>query len=214
MIKRFLLCLIGLFLLGSLFANVFPLHLHLDGYYPVLDNKVLFYKFDKGIGYIKQRQLLVNNLAPTTREKIDFDNRQVIISTLMDDKKVTPDRIISFDSYFASLQRKAFRKSYFAQVKTKRQQTVVTTSGLIGEFKLELPSIAMPKAVKRFLGSSAGRLNLDGTQKLTLEVGSTKRKLQPIYETSSKSRFDLKMEQETNLRLSGKIGDKIDVNLK
>jgi len=214
MIKRFLLCLIGLFLLGSLFANVFPLHLHLDGYYPVLDNKVLFYKFDKGIGYIKQRQLLVNNLAPTTREKIDFDNRQVVISTLIDDKKVTPDRIISFDSYFASLQRKAFRKSYFAQVKTKRQQTVVTTSGLIGEFKLELPSIAMPKAVKRFLGSSAGRLNLDGTQKLTLEVGSTKRKLQPIYETSSKSRFDLKMEQETNLRLTGKIGDKIDVNLK
>ena len=214
MIKRFLLCLVGLTLFGSMFANVFPLHLQLKGYHPILDNQVDLYKLNKGIAYIKQRQYLVNNLAPTTKEKIDFDKRQVIISTMIDDKKITEDRVISFDSYFQALQHKAFRKSYFAQVKTKRQQTVVTTSGLIGEFKLELPSIAIPKAVQKFLGSSAGRLNLDGTQKLTIEAGSTKRKLQPIYETSSKSRFDLKMEQETNLRLSGKIGDKIDVNLK
>jgi len=214
MIKRVLAITFGIGLLSVLTANVMPLYLHLPGYHPLIDNQVDVYKLDKGIGFNKSRQYLIPTIAPTKKESIDLPNQLVTISTTIDDRKITDDRLLSFNSYFRSLRRKTFRKSLFSQVKTKRQQTVITTSGLIGEFKLELPAIAIPKAVQKVLGSSAGRLNLDGTQKITLEAGSTKRKLQPIYETSSSSRFDLKMEQETNLRLSGKIGDKIAVNLK
>lgn len=214
MIRRLLAVLSGLGLLSVLAGNALPMHLYLPGYQPIIDNQVEVYKLDKGIGYVKARRFLIPAIAPTRKETVDLPNRQVIISTLVDERKITQDRVLSFDSYFRGLQRRTFRKSLFAQVKTQRQQAVVTTSGLIGEFKLELPAIAIPKAVQKVLGSSAGRLNLDGTQKITLEAGSTKRKLQPIYETSSSSRFDLKMEQETNLRLSGKIGDKIAVNLK
>ncbi|MDZ4122316.1 MAG: hypothetical protein U1C33_07825, partial [Candidatus Cloacimonadaceae bacterium] len=68
--------------------------------------------------------------------------------------------------------------------------------------------------MQRILGSKAGRLNLDGTQKITLQASSTKRKQVPIYETNRGSTFDLKMEQETNLRLTGTIGEKIAVNMK
>ena len=51
-------------------------------------------------------------------------------------------------------------------------------------------------------------------QKVTIKVGSTKRKNVAIYETENTGQLDIKMEQETNLRLTGTIGDKIGVNLK
>ncbi len=214
MTKRLAAVLLMLCALGAVWANMMPLHLYLPGYHPLVNNRVDVYKTHKGIGFLKQRPYLVTGFAPTLEEEIDLANQRVIISTLVDGYKITEDRPVSFASYFKAMRHRAFHKSLFDEMRTTRQQTVVTTSGLIGEFKLELPSIAVPKAVQKVLGSSAGRLNLDGTQKITLEAGSTKRKLQPIYETKSASRFDLKMEQETNLRLTGTIGEKISVNLK
>jgi len=208
MIKRVLAITFGIGLLSVLTANVMPLYLHLPGYHPLIDNQVDVYKLDKGIGFNKSRQYLIPTIAPTKKESIDLPNQLVTISTTIDDRKITDDRLLSFNSYFRSLRRKTFRKSLFSQVKTKRQQTVITTSGLIGEFKLELPAIAIPKAVQKVLGSSAGRLNLDGTQKITLEAGSTKRKLQPIYETSSSSRFDLKMERRPTCGSQVKLATK------
>ena len=97
---------------------------------------------------------------------------------------------------------------------TQAQQTTVTKTGMIKEFSIDLPSIAVPKAVQKVLGSSAGRLNIDGTEKISMEVGSTKRKNVAIYETNTASQLDIKMRQDTNLRLTGTIGEKIGVNLK
>jgi hypothetical protein len=187
---------------------------YLRGYSPIIGNEVDIYKLDKGLGQVKTRRWLVPGIAPTKSERIDFENSLVYISTLVDGMPIYPEVAISFDRYFANLRRNSFRKSLFTQVKNTSRQSQVTTSGLIKEFSIELPSIAMPKAVQKILGSSAGRLNLDGTQKLTLQAGSTKRKRVAVYDTDNKSRFDLKMEQETNLRLSGTIGEKIAVNLK
>ncbi|MGC9362543.1 MAG: hypothetical protein ACP5F3_06410, partial [Candidatus Syntrophosphaera sp.] len=146
--------------------------------------------------------------------EIDFKNELVVISTRIDGFDILPDFVISFDGYFANLQKQAFRKSLIEQYKTQAQQTSVTTTGLIKEFEIKLPTIAMPRAVQRVLGSSAGKLKLDGTEKVMIEAGSTKRKNVAIYETDNASRFDLKMKQETNLHLSGTIGEKIAVNLK
>ncbi len=212
--RRFLL--IGLFLIIACigFSTVFYPRLYLKGYDPLIYNTVDVYKLHKGLEFTTSQPYMIRDFAPTTEEKIDFPNQKVIISTQIDGFRLVPDRSVSFDTYFTNLQIKSFRKSMLNQYKTQVDQTQVTTSGLIKEFSIELPTIAIPKAVQKVLGSSAGKLNLDGTQKVTIEAGSTKRKNVAIYESNNASRFDLKMEQETNLRLSGTIGEKIAVNLK
>lgn len=211
--NRKLLILLGLLPL-ALLANVFEPRLYLEGYYPLINNKADIYKLDKGLNIYRTKPYEITAFATLRKEKVDFAKQQVIISTELAGKKLIPDIPLSFDSYLANMQKTSFRKSLNANIKQSTQTTVVSTGGLIGEFVLDLPAIAIPRAVQKVLGNRAGRLNLDGTQKITLQVSSTKRKQIPIYETQNRSTFDIKMEQETNLRLTGTIGEKIAVNLK
>ncbi|MCB5266596.1 MAG: hypothetical protein LHW46_00605 [Candidatus Cloacimonetes bacterium] len=198
----------------AILANVFEPRLYLQGYYPLNNNMAEIYKLDKGLNIYRTKAYQIPGLAIDRNEDVDFENQQIIISTLVAGKKLIPDIPISFDGYLANMQKNVFRKSLNANIKQKTQTTEVAVGGLIGEFVLDLPAIAIPKAVQKVLGNRAGRLNLDGTQKITLAVSSTKRKQIPIYETENRSTFDIKMEQETNLRLTGTIGEKITVNLK
>ncbi len=214
MLKRCILVAVVLSLACLALAEDFYPRLYIGGYNPLVGNRVDIYNLYKGLNFNAEQPYLVREFAPDSKEEIDFDNSQVLISTQIEGFDLVPPRVLSFDAYFANLTRQAFRKSLFNQYTTQEQQTQVTTTGLIKEFVLELPTIAMPKSVQKVLGSSAGRLNLDGTEKVTIEAGSTKRKNVAIYETNNASNFDLKMEQETNLRLSGTIGEKIGVNLK
>ncbi len=195
-------------------ASAFYPRLYIEGYNPVIYNKPDLFKLQKGLYLISSHDYFISGFAPQYTEEIDFDNELVIISTTIDGLKILPDFIISFDAYFSNLQKQAFQESLIDQYQTQAQQTDVTTTGLIKEFEIKLPTIAMPRAVQRVLGSSAGKLKLDGTEKVMIEAGSTKRKNVAIYETDNASRFDLKMKQETNLHLSGTIGEKISVNLK
>ncbi|HNQ44398.1 MAG TPA: hypothetical protein PKI59_08200, partial [Candidatus Cloacimonadota bacterium] len=210
--KWFLLFLLTIPIL--LQAEVFEPKLYIDGYYPLINNKVDVYKLDRGLNIYRAKPYEIPALQIERKETIDFPNQKVVISTEVAGQKLYPDVILSFDTYMANMRRVAFRKSLNTHIKQVTQQTQVSTSGLIREFVLELPQIAIPRTVQRVLGTKAGKLNLDGTQKITMGVSSTKRKQIPIYETDQKSTFDIKMEQETNLRLSGTIGEKIAVNLK
>lgn len=212
--KKALLAITILILAGSAFGSGFYPRFYLDDYAPMIGNRVDLYKLNKGLALATAKTLKVRDFGTTTKETVDFANQQVVISTQVAGYEIIPDRVVSFDEYFSNLKRRAFRLSLINQYKTQTQQTQVTTTGLIKEFAITLPTIAMPKAVQKVLGSSAGKLNLDGTQKIILEAGSTKRKNVAIYESNNASRFDLKMMQETNLRLSGTIGEKIAVNLK
>ena len=47
--------------------------------------------------------------------------------------------------------------------------------GLIPEIVIKLPKMALPKSVRRFMGDKAGRLNLNGSQRLTFAGRSTSR---------------------------------------
>jgi hypothetical protein len=214
MLKRLLIPLIPFIVISALTANSFYPRLYLPGYVPQVENQMDVYKLNKGLELYKDQPYLIQGFKLDRKEKVDFEAQKVIISTQIGDFKLVPDRTVSFDSYFTNLKKKAFRKSLIENFSSRTQQTEVTTTGLIREFVLEIPSIAMPKAVQKVLGSSPPRLNLDGTQKISLEAGSVKRKNVAIYEADNSSRFEVKMEQETNLRLSGTIGDKISVNLK
>ncbi len=179
----------------------------------MINNRIEVYKINKGMNYYKTIPLEIPAFAPTYKEKVDFANNKIVLSVEVDNFKITPDVPFSFDRYLANMQVKAFHKSLLANFKTQEQETQTVSSGLFKDLTL-LPEIAMPKAMQKVLGSSAGRLNLDGTQKLTMQASNTHRKQVPIYDESGKNVFDLKMEMETNLRLSGTIGDKIAVNFK
>lgn len=212
--KYFALFSLILVLTGLYASPEFYPRLWIEGYEPLVYNTVDIYKLYKGNNYLKQNPYFINSFAPIQDEEIDFANQKVVLVTKIGDYELVPGRTLSFDRYFANMQRRSFRKLLFEQYRTQATQTQVTNTGLIKEYVLELPTIAVPKSVQRVLGTSAGKLNLDGTEKVTLEVGSTKRKNVAIYETDNASQFDIKMEQETNLRLTGTIGDKINVNLK
>ncbi len=214
MIKRLLVSLLILLILGLLSASVFFPRIFLPGYSPFTYNKADIYKINKGLNLPKEKPYVVTGMAPTTTQSIDFETNKVTISTLVEGEPLIPDYVIPYDSYLASLKMMIFRKALLKKIKTTRATTQQTETGLIREFVLELPTMAMPKAVQKVLGSRAGRLNLDGTQKITIEGSSTKRRRVPIYETTNTSRFDFKMKQDTNLRLTGTIGEKIGVNLK
>lgn len=214
MLKRCILFGLALVILGSLYANEFYPRLYLSGYTPQVFNQMDVYKLNKGLALYKDQPYLIQSFALTTGEEIDFANEKVVISTQVGDFKLIPDRTVSFTSYFENLKKQTWRKSLLSQTKARTEQTAVSTTGLIKEFVLEIPSIAIPKAMQKVLGNAPPKLSLDGTQKVSLEAGSIKRKNVAIYEADNSSRFDIKMEQETNIRLAGTIGEKIAVNLK
>ena len=213
--KKFVAFSILIMSLGLLFAQQeFYPRIWIHGYNPLVYNTVDVYKLNKGNNYLKQKPYFITGIEPKQDHKIDFERQRLVLTTSIGDYELLPGRTISFNSYFRNMQRKAFRKSLFERYRTQSTQTQVTSTGLIKEYVLELPTIAMPKSVQRVLGGSAGKLNLDGTEKVTLEVGSTNRKNVAIYDQDNAGQFDIKMEQETNLRLTGTIGEKIAVNLK
>ncbi len=208
-----LICL--LLIVSGLFASPeFYPRLWIEGYNPLVYNTVDIYKLYRGNNYLKQNPWFISSFAPSQDEIIDFEQGKVVITTKAGNYELVPGYTLSFDRYFANLKSKSFRKSLFENYRNQSTQTQITSTGLIKEYVLELPSIAVPKSVQKVFGSSAGKLNLDGTEKVTIEVGSTKRKNVAIYETENTGQLDIKMEQETNLRLTGTIGDKIGVNLK
>jgi hypothetical protein len=187
---------------------------YLPGYYPIVFNQVDYYKVNNSKNFIKTKPYLIQTFGTTHPKKIDFDSQKIIISTKVGDETLHPDYIVSFDKYIESMQAKVFRRTLLLQSLTSSDQASTQTGGLIKDITIDLPNIAIPRSIRRILGNKAGRLNLDGTQRITFSGASTKRKIIPIYERNAGSSFDLKMEQETNLRLSGTIGEKIAVNLK
>ncbi|MBM4403571.1 MAG: hypothetical protein FJ042_04190 [Candidatus Cloacimonetes bacterium] len=211
--KKSLLILIIVSTAIAVWSTVFNPRLYLQGFQSLIHNRVDVYKINKGLHIYRSRPLMIPGILPETKEKIDFENRKVIISTIVGTFKIHPDVAMPFDSYFARMQARVFKQSLLTQTRTPSQQTQTQRSGLISEITIDLPSIAIPRAVRRVLGSKAGRLNLDGTQKMTLQAASIKRKRVPIYDTTGGNTFDLKLEQETNLRLTGTIGEKIAVNM-
>jgi hypothetical protein len=188
--------------------------LYLPGYAPVIYNQVDLYKINNGLDFNKTRPYQISSFGTVSKKQIIFDSLKIVISTKVSDETIYPDVIMSFDKYIEGIREKVFHRSLISEVLTQQEQTTTQTGGIIKDITIQLPNIAIPKTIRRILGSKAGKLNLDGTQRITLSGTSTKRKIIPIYETNRGSRFDLKMQQDTDLRLTGTIGEKISVNLK
>lgn len=213
MLKRLLITLILILAIALPALGYVYMRLYLPGYSPFIYDKVDIYKINKGNNFNKVNPYLIPKFGTSDKRQVQIEEQQVIISTLFGDEKIYPDIILTMDEFFARMQQRTYHQSLTTQVCTKATGNATQTGGLIKDLPFVLPNIAMPKTIKRILGTKAGRLTLDGTQRISLAGTSTKRKKIPLYETNRGSRFDLKMQQDTNLRLSGTIGEKIAVNL-
>ncbi|HOV15893.1 MAG TPA: hypothetical protein PLF50_00075 [Candidatus Cloacimonadota bacterium] len=212
--KRFFLIITFAIIICGIYSAQLPSKYYLPNYYPFIYNQVDIYKINKGISLYKQNPYLVRVLGPATQKIFDLDSMRVIISTKVGDESLYPDVYVPLEKYFANLEYQIYHRSLTTQILTAKENAATQTGGLIRELTLDIPSIAMPKTMKKILGNKPGRLNLDGTQRITMTGTSTKRKIIPIYETDHGSRFDFKMKQDTNINLSGTIGEKINVLLK
>ncbi|MCL1827445.1 MAG: cell surface protein SprA, partial [Candidatus Cloacimonetes bacterium] len=90
----------------------------------------------------------------------------------------------------------------------------VESTGLIPDFVIKLPPMAMPRTLTRIMGTQAGRLRLTGSQKITIGGTQTKRDTKAVTEYGGNSNFALNMRQDLNMNLTGTFGEKITVNIK
>ncbi len=215
MYRKSILIAVLILFSATLIADVFPPEIRLNGYPKITGNKVTFFNIPKTPIYSYEKPYINNLLKPDTQIEIDFDKMKVVYKTTYRNVEVLPDLYVSFDGYFAeilknTLTEKITKNSIDFIMSEDRQ----VDTGIIPEITIKIPKEAIPKGMRSFLGDEQGKLNLDGSQKLTVTGTSTKRETNIVYEGKDNSNFDLEMKQELDLRLRGKIGKKISVDLK
>ncbi|MDO9578191.1 MAG: hypothetical protein Q7J16_09930 [Candidatus Cloacimonadales bacterium] len=194
-------------------AEVFTPHYTLPGYTPLINNQLDYYKMRNGFSISAYAKYNLGGYDVKTEKEIEFDQQRVTLVSKL-------GNIILGNAYYMSLV--SFNDSYFAAYFHKKirenARTVLNTAdrtnegGLIPEIVIDLPKIALPKAVRKFMGNKAGRLNLDGTQRLTFSGRDTKNN-EEGDERNRNQNFDLVIQQDLNLRLRGTIGEKIHVDV-
>ncbi|MCK5347150.1 MAG: hypothetical protein KAR20_27260, partial [Candidatus Heimdallarchaeota archaeon] len=194
-------------------ADVFLPHYTLPGFTPLNNNQLDFFKMHDGFSLSSYAKHKFGNYQVTTEKEIEYDEQRVTLVPKLGNLVLGTTyhmSLISFnDSNFAA---------YFYQKIQENARTVLNTSdrtdeaGLIPEIVIDLPKIALPKAVRRFMGNKAGRLSLDGTQRLTFSGRYSKRD-EEGDENDRETNFDIVIQQDLNLRLRGTIGEKIHVDV-
>ncbi len=212
--KKILLILAIGFVWMLAFAETFSPLLYIGDYSPVVDNKIIYYKLDKGLNFRKAAPYMVTDFGTKTTEKVDYQNQNVKLTAQIGEIQLYPAVVLSFDEYFNNLSSAIYhvemRKTVLDMFSISNRSS---TAGIIPEITIDLPNIAIPKSVRKFLGNKAGKLSLDGSQKLTFTGTSTKSQNHLVGENMKGSNFDVVMRQDLNLSLKGTIGDKITVSL-
>lgn len=194
-------------------AETFAPRYYLNGYYPLVYNKIDYLKMHKGFNISEYSRPQLTNSPITTQVVIDYDNDLVTLTPVLNKTIIDKPWIISIDRYFENSFHAIFKAKLAEKIKELlRKKDRTEKVGLIPEIVIELPNIALPKAVRRFMGDKAGRLNLDGTQRLTFSGNKTTRD-EKGGENDQRGDFDVVLQQDLNLRLRGTIGEKIHVDV-
>ncbi|MDP8232359.1 MAG: hypothetical protein P9L91_06790, partial [Candidatus Zophobacter franzmannii] len=215
MLRKSILSVVLLLLTLSLIATVFPPEIRIPGYPLLKGNKVDFFGQAKPPIYSYTKPSINNLLKVNTETSVDFETMQIVLKTTYNNIELYPDIYMDFDSYLDKmlehlLKDKITKNSISYIFQDDRQ----VDTGLIPEITIKIPKEAIPKQFRSILGDEQGKLNLDGSQRLTVTGTSTKRNTNIVYEGKDNSNFDLEMKQDLDLRLKGKIGQKISVDLK
>jgi len=196
------------------FAESFPREYYLEGVSPLDGNEIDFYKVNNGFVIASNDIYFLNNFTLQTISEFDFDNWRVKLTAKINNvDDIYFPIYLDIDDYIHN----NFRATYYKLLVEKSKELLKkedrsSGAGLIPD--IELPKIALPKVVRKFMGGkNTARLSLDGNQKLTFAGSSTVRKNAQVSEDSQRKDFDLEMRQDLNLRLRGTIGSKIHVDV-
>ncbi len=173
-----------------------------------------FYHQPSGYNFTSQRRTIPMPFKPTQTVQFDFDAQVVKIEILMLNSYplITPI-YMDMQRYQELALYQAFKDKLYENVRAELDKTDRSTGqGLIPEIVIDLPKSALPKAVRKFMGNKAGRLNLDGSEKITIG-GTSSHRSSSQDEGDQNNDFDLDFRQDLNLRLNGTIGEKVHVNV-
>jgi hypothetical protein len=187
----------------------------LSGHVPVSNNRPDFYKQPQGISIVEDQGFLLDAMNARLEYVVDSENGYVLIYIRNGKHQLTYPIYVSFETYldnmFAAVWEKELEKMRIQNLNARR---TTTGTGLIPELVMNIPAAAMPKTMRRIMGSQTARLNITGSQRATISVSRTVRETNLVTEFGSNANFDIIMRQDLNLNVRGTIGDKITVNVK
>jgi len=217
MIKKFgFWVLLNLLLYSVIMADVFiPPNFTLGGHMPISNNKPDFYNQPKGISLSEDHSYYLDSMNSTVKYEVDYENSVVKLSVYNGKHQLANPIYISFDNYLDNIPAAVFEKEFEKlRLQNLTASNRVDSKGLIPEIVIKLPPIAMPRAIRRIMGSKAGSLSLTGSAKITIGASRTQRETNLATEYGDNTNFDIMMKQDINANLKGTIGEKITVNVR
>ena len=194
-------------------AQYFQPEFNLKGIAKLEYNEINVYKFHKGFSITAYPHNKLGTYQIQTDKEIDYDRQLVKLTVKLNEIELYPPIYISLENF----NRNAFHEYFKTELLKKCREFMgdedrEQSEGLIPEIIIKLPKIALPRSIRRFMGNKAGRLNLNGSQRLTFAGRSTRRS-DPGDERDNSTKFTPEMRQDLGLRLRGTIGEKIHVNV-
>lgn len=210
---KFLILLIILSLAVSASANVFEPELRLRGIAKLDYNEIDVYRFQKGLSITEFPHNKFGTYQLHTLKELDFDEQRVKLTVKLNNIELYPPIYISLETYSQNAFYSYFKSEFLRKCKEiMNDENREQGEGLIPEIVIKLPKMALPKSVRRFMGDKAGRLNLNGSQRLTF-AGRMSKRSDALGEGDENTDFTPEMRQDLNLRLRGTIGEKIHVSV-
>jgi len=210
---KFKVFLIILSLAVLVSANVFEPNLRIRGIAKLNYNEIDVYGFQKGLSITAYPHIKFGNYQIQTIKELDFDARNVKLTARLNDIELYPPTYISFETYYQNALYSYFKSEFLRKCREiMNDKDREQGEGLIPEIVIKLPKMALPRSVRRFMGDKAGRLNLNGSQRLTF-AGRMSKRSDALGEGDDNTDFTPEMRQDLTLRLRGTIGEKIHVNV-
>ena len=198
-----------------LWAETFEIDYHLPGTISFQGKNLDFYNY-KNFSIAEYANYSFSGISQETKFQLDYDNKQIILTPVVSERdsiQIFPSVIISMDKYY----QLSFEELFYENLRKEVQQQFDSEErtegqGLIPEIVINLPKIAQTRTVRRLLGNKAGRLSLNGSQKVTLQGGTNYNSSRDSEKDNSKD-WQMKVRQDLILQLRGTVGEKIHVDV-
>ncbi|MBT3169182.1 MAG: cell surface protein SprA [Candidatus Cloacimonetes bacterium] len=192
-------------------------NIFIENFYQFENNRLNYFQYDAGFSISEYHRNSFGNDLVAQKIEIDFDEKSVKIETEFN-RKITLFQTVyvSLDSYFQNNFIALFKEKFAEQIGTIfKEEERTDGQGILGKMELDFSQIGvtLPKSVRRIMGNKVGSLNLDGSQKLTIEGSNTTRDNATMGEGDDKNDFNMRFKQDLDLRLHGTIGEKIHVKV-